>query len=65
MQKIRVELEERSYNIMIGNAIMMDIGKTLEKFEFSNKIALISNPTVYALYGEMVSGAINLMARKS
>lgn len=58
MQKIRVELGERSYNIMIGNMILKDIGKILEKFEFSNKIALISNPTVYELYGKTVSGSI-------
>jgi 3-dehydroquinate synthase len=58
MQKIRVELEERSYNILIGNAILKDIGRTLEKFGFSNKIALISNPTVYKFYGKAVVGAI-------
>ncbi len=58
MQKIRVELAERSYNIMIGSGILKDIGKMLEKFEFSRKIALISNPTVYKLYGKTVSDAI-------
>ena len=58
MEKIRVELGERSYNIMVGNGTLKDIGKTLEKFEFSNKVALISNPTVYDLYGKTVSGAL-------
>ena len=55
MEKIRVELGERSYNIMVGNGTLKDIGKTLEKFEFSKKVALISNPTVYDLYGKTVS----------
>ena len=55
MEKIRVELGERSYNILVGNGTLKDIGKTLEKFEFSNKVALISNPTVYDLYGKTVS----------
>jgi 3-dehydroquinate synthase len=58
MEKIRVELGERSYNIMVGNGTLKDIGKTLEKFEFSKKVALISNPTVYDLYGKTVSGAL-------
>jgi 3-dehydroquinate synthase len=58
MRKIRVELEERSYNIMIDHAILKDIGNVLKKFEFSDKIALISNPTVYKFYGKTVSGAI-------
>jgi 3-dehydroquinate synthase len=58
MEKIRVELGERSYNIMIGNGILKDIGKTLAKFEFSKKVALLSNPTVYDLYGKTVSGSL-------
>jgi 3-dehydroquinate synthase len=58
MQKIRVDLGERSYNIMIGNAVLKDIGRALDKFEFSGKIALISNPTVYGLYGKTISEAL-------
>ena len=58
MEKIRVELGERSYNIMVGSGTLKDIGKTLEKFEFSKKVALISNPTVYDLYGKTVSGSL-------
>ncbi len=58
MQKIRVELGERSYNIMIGSGILKDIGRIFEKFEFSNKAALISNPTVYDLYGKTVSESL-------
>jgi len=58
MQEIRVELGERSYNIMIGNGILKDIGGIIEKFEFSNKLALISNPTVYDLYGKTVSESL-------
>lgn len=58
MQKIRVELGSRSYNIMIDAMVLKDIGETLKKFEFSSKVALISNPTVYELYGKTVSGSI-------
>jgi 3-dehydroquinate synthase len=58
MQKIRVELGDRSYNIAIDNNVLKDIGKTLEKFEFNGRIALVSNPTVYKLYGDVVSGSI-------
>ncbi len=58
MEKIRVELGERSYNIMISGMILQDIGKTLAKFDFSNTVALISNPTVYELYGKTVAGSL-------
>jgi 3-dehydroquinate synthase len=58
MEKIRVELGERSYNIFIGTGLLKQIGKTLEAFEFSSKIALISNPTVNGFYGKEVSAAL-------
>jgi 3-dehydroquinate synthase len=58
MQKIRVDLAERSYNIAVGRGMLADIGKALEKFEFSGRVALVSNPTVYGLYGKTVSQSI-------
>jgi len=58
MQKIRVDLGDRSYNILIDTGNLPDIGKSLLKFEFSNKICLLSNPTVFGLYGEAVSRSI-------
>ncbi len=58
MQKIRVDLADRSYNIAIGGGMLAEIGKALEKFEFSGRLALVSNPTVYGLYGKTVSQSI-------
>lgn len=55
MQKIRVELGERSYEISIDAGILADLGKSLEKFGFSRKAVLVSNPTVYGLYGNRVT----------
>ena len=58
MQKIRVELAERSYNIVIDGGSLHGIGKMLKRFEFSRRLALVSNPTVYGLYGNTVSRSI-------
>src|SRR3990172_11910323 len=58
MEKIRVELGERSYDIFIGSGLLKEIGKTLGTFDFSSKVALVSNPTVYGFYGKEVSTAI-------
>jgi len=54
MEKIRVELGERSYYIYIGNGILDGIGEKAGGFGFTPNIALISNPTVFALYGARV-----------
>lgn len=58
MQKIRVELGERSYSIVIGSNMLKDIGAALTRFEFSPRIALVSNPTVYGIYGALVSQSV-------
>jgi 3-dehydroquinate synthase len=50
MEAIRVELGERSYEICIGPGILPQLGERLREFHFS-RVALVSNPTVYALYG--------------
>src|SRR4030066_1775081 len=54
MEKIRVELAERSYNIFIGSNTLEGIGDKLKLFELGPKIAIVSNPTVFQLYGERV-----------
>jgi 3-dehydroquinate synthase len=58
MEKIRVELAERSYNIYIGNGTLEGIGERLGLFDLSPKIAIVSNPTVFSLYGNRVSDSI-------
>jgi 3-dehydroquinate synthase len=58
MEKIRVELGERSYDITIGSNILDGIGDKLTSFGLSPKVAIISNPTVFSLYGGRVSASI-------
>jgi 3-dehydroquinate synthase len=58
MQKIRVELGERSYNIFIDSNVLDGLGEALERFAFGRRIAIVSNPTVFGLYGSMVSGSL-------
>ncbi len=58
MEKTRVNLGERSYDICIGSYILKDIGNKLKKFGFSPKSAIISNPTVYKLYGKKTINSI-------
>lgn len=54
MQKIRVELGERSYEILIGKGNLSLIGERLLRFSTGKKIAIVSNPKVSELYAERV-----------
>lgn len=58
MEKITVNLGERSYDIMIGSEILNGIGEQLKSFNLSPKIAIISNSTVFSLYGEQVADSV-------
>ena len=54
MEKVTVGLAERSYDIMIGSGTLSGIGEKMASFGFSPTIAIVSNPTVFRLYGEEV-----------
>ncbi len=62
--EIVVALGERSYPIRIGDGILSGLGHALarldseKKLGLDRKIALISNPTVYALYGDTVLSSL-------
>ncbi|MEW6571116.1 MAG: 3-dehydroquinate synthase [Nitrospirota bacterium] len=58
MDSLRVGLGDRSYDIVIGTGIIGGIGERISSFWQSSKIAVISNPTVFPLYGNQVSESI-------
>lgn len=57
MEAIKVELGERSYEICIGTGILPQLGEWLREFHFS-RVALVSNPTVYTLYGNTLLNSL-------
>lgn len=58
MEEVRVELDDRSYGIFIGSNILGKLGERLKGFGFSS-ITVISNPTVYSLYGDAVMDSLS------
>jgi 3-dehydroquinate synthase len=58
IETIRVELGERSYDIVIGSNMLRSIGASLKPFGFSPKVVIVSNPTVYPLYGSVVADSL-------
>ena len=51
MQAIRVSLGAKSYNTYIGAGVLRGLVMHLRRAKLSNRIVLITNPTVYELYG--------------
>lgn len=58
MEKLRVELGERSYEILIDRGNLSFIGERLLRFSISKKIGIISNPKVSELYGQKVISSL-------
>ncbi|MFA5352862.1 MAG: 3-dehydroquinate synthase [Thermodesulfovibrionales bacterium] len=57
METVRVELAERSYDIVIDRGILPALGQRLREFRFT-RVAVISNPTVFGLYGAAVMASL-------
>lgn len=57
-ENIRVELGERSYDIVIGSEIIGGVGEALKGFALSPRIALVSNPTIMELYGGLAENSL-------
>jgi 3-dehydroquinate synthase len=54
METIRVELGDRSYDIAIGTGILDGLAERLKSFALSPRVAVVSNPTVFSIYGERI-----------
>jgi 3-dehydroquinate synthase len=52
MEKVTVNLGHRSYDIHIGKGTLSGLGEKMKSFGFSPSVGIISNPTVFALYGD-------------
>lgn len=58
MEKLRVELGERSYEILIDSGNLSSIGERLLRFSTGKKIGIITNQIVSALYSEQVLNSL-------
>ena len=56
--ELKVDLGDRSYPIRIGDGIMAGLGKALQPLGLEKKIALVSNPTVFSLYGSLALSSL-------
>ncbi len=57
LQDVTVDLEERSYKIIIGRNILQKFGPRLKEFRPSS-VAIISNKTVFPLYRDIILSSI-------
>ena len=57
-EKIKIEFVDKDYTIEIGTNTLITFGKILSELKFPTKIAIISNPTVSSLYGQIIAKSL-------
>ena len=58
MQTVKVDLEQRSYNIFVGEGILSAAGDLLTRAGIKGKLAVVTNSTVAQLYLDPVHDAL-------
>ena len=58
MQKLLVDLGERSYTIQIGNGVLSSLGELCNDLKLGSTVAIVTNPTVGRLYAEVVKSSL-------
>ncbi|MDX2480065.1 MAG: 3-dehydroquinate synthase [Desulfuromusa sp.] len=56
--KVHVSLADKSYSILICSNLLLSLGKELSLLNYPQRIAVISNPTVDNLYGQIVQASL-------
>ncbi|MFQ6122419.1 MAG: 3-dehydroquinate synthase [Dehalococcoidales bacterium] len=55
MRKVKVKLGSNSYEVYVGSGLLTQMGRWLKEIGFSDKLVIITDPTVNRLYGEALS----------
>ncbi len=51
MKRIRVNLGNRSYDVLIGGGLLVQSGRLLKETGFTGRLVIITNPLVHGLHG--------------
>ncbi len=58
MKKVRVNLGERSYDILIGSGILSKLKGILKRLKPGKAAIVVTNPTINQLYGPLMRGTL-------
>lgn len=59
MQNLLLNLGQDSYEILIGEGLLNNTGSYLEQLTSTKKIIVVSNPTIFSIYGQAVINSLS------
>jgi 3-dehydroquinate synthase len=54
MQRLNIDLDERSYDILLGSGLLDRVGELLSEVLQPSRIILVTHPSLFQLYGDKV-----------
>ncbi len=54
MQRLNIDLGERSYDILLGSELLVKVGESLSQILQPSRIVLVTHPSLFQLYGDKV-----------
>ena len=54
MQRLNIDLGERSYDIILGSEVLTKLGEYLSKVLQPSRIVLVTHPLLFQLYGDKI-----------
>ncbi|MGE5543622.1 MAG: 3-dehydroquinate synthase [Bacillota bacterium] len=63
MDRLKVDLGARSYEIIIGSGALRELGSRLRSLGEFSRLMLVTNPTVYDLYGEELRRGLGVVGQ--
>ena len=54
MQRLNIDLGERSYDIILGSEVLAKVGEFLSKVLQPSRIVLVTHPFLFQLYGDKI-----------
>lgn len=59
MKSIKVRLDDKSYDILIGSGLLKETARQLKGIGFNDKLVIITNPIVQGLYGNALKEGLS------
>ena len=65
MKRLRIDLADRSYDILIGQNLLASVGDHLSHLGQCRRAVIVTNPAINKLYGKILSGGLQSVGLES
>ncbi len=64
MKTLNIDLDDRSYDILIGTGLIEQAGRLIAEAVFPSQVVVLTHPTIKSLYGDKLDSALSTVGMK-